>query len=76
MKTKKLWLGLVAMGIVVVIFAVYSNRDDDGRKPSHSTENLTDGQIAEIIIEESIQAYPGPCACPYQLASNGSRCGR
>ena len=36
---------------------------------------LTDAQIRKILIEESIAAYPGNCPCPYNTASNGSRCG-
>jgi hypothetical protein len=39
---------------------------------------LSDQQIAEIIVSESRQAYYAtghPCACPDDLARNGSRCG-
>jgi hypothetical protein len=39
---------------------------------------LTDQQVAELIIRESRQAYYAtghPCACPEDLARNGSRCG-
>ncbi len=39
---------------------------------------LTDQQVAEIVIRESRQAYYAtghPCACPEDLARNGSRCG-
>jgi hypothetical protein len=38
----------------------------------------TDEQIAAAIIQESQQAYYAtghPCACPEDLARNGSRCG-
>jgi hypothetical protein len=28
------------------------------------------------MISDSIDSYPGPCACPYQRARNGSSCGR
>jgi hypothetical protein len=27
------------------------------------------------MIKASIAAYPGNCSCPYNSASNGSRCG-
>jgi hypothetical protein len=40
--------------------------------------NLNDKQIAELIVRESRQAYYAtghPCACPEDLARNGSRCG-
>ena|SRR5579862_1598491 len=39
---------------------------------------LTDQQIADQIIKESRDAYYAtghPCACPEDLARNGSRCG-
>ena len=37
---------------------------------------LTDEVIRQAIIQESIGNYPGPCACPYNTARNGSTCGR
>lgn len=37
---------------------------------------VSDDQIAQEIIKESIASYPGPCACPYNHARNGSSCGR
>ena len=36
----------------------------------------TDSQIKKAIIKESIAEYPGNCPCPYNSASNGSRCGK
>ena len=39
---------------------------------------LSDAQIAEQIVRESRSAYYAtghPCACPDDLARNGSRCG-
>ena len=32
--------------------------------------------IKQKIIEQSIENYPGNCPCPYNTASNGSRCGK
>lgn len=37
---------------------------------------INDEQIKQRIIEESIAAYPGTCACPFNQARNGSRCGK
>lgn len=37
---------------------------------------VSDDQIAQQLIKESIASYPGPCACPYNHARNGSSCGR
>ena len=38
--------------------------------------DLSDAEIRQILIEESINSYPGNCPCPYNRASNGSRCGK
>ena len=42
------------------------------------TSALTDDQIRQKIIQESVGAYLAtghPCACPYNQARNGSSCG-
>ncbi len=36
---------------------------------------LTDDEVKQRIISESIKAYPGTCACPYSTMRNGHRCG-
>jgi len=38
-------------------------------------QELTDVEIRQVIIQQSIAQYPGACACPYSVARNGSRCG-
>ena len=37
---------------------------------------MSDEAIAKEIIKESIDSYPGRCPCPYNVAKNGSSCGR
>lgn len=37
---------------------------------------LSDAQIRQLLIDESIAAYSGNCPCPYSTARNGTRCGR
>jgi hypothetical protein len=37
---------------------------------------LTDDQVKQRIIDESIAEYPGNCPCPYNRAHNGSSCGK
>ncbi|MEN0617266.1 hypothetical protein ABK730_19365 [Klebsiella indica] len=37
---------------------------------------LTDNQVKQRIIDDSIASYPGTCACPFNTARNGSSCGR
>ena len=34
-------------------------------------KNFTDSQIKQMIIQQSINSYPGRCPCPYHAASNG-----
>lgn len=41
-----------------------------------ASAKLSDAQVKQEIIRESIARYPGNCPCPYNSASNGSRCGR
>ncbi len=36
---------------------------------------VTDAEIKQKIIDESIQNYPGPCACPYNITKKGNLCG-
>ncbi|ACS85906.1 conserved hypothetical protein [Musicola paradisiaca Ech703] len=36
---------------------------------------LSDDQVKQKIIDESIAGYSGTCACPYNSARNGSTCG-
>ena len=36
---------------------------------------LTDAQIRQLIIQESIDSYPGNCPCPYNTDRAGRRCG-
>lgn len=39
-------------------------------------QNFTTDQIRQQMIKTSIASYPGNCPCPYNLARNGSRCGK
>jgi len=36
---------------------------------------LSEAEIKQAIIAESLSAYPGNCPCPYNKARNGSACG-
>jgi hypothetical protein len=38
--------------------------------------NLPDAEVKRQMINQSIASYSGSCPCPYNTASNGSRCGR
>ena len=37
---------------------------------------LSEAQVKQQIINQSIASYSGNCPCPYNTTSNGSRCGR
>ncbi|MBB6093842.1 hypothetical protein HNQ60_002723 [Povalibacter uvarum] len=36
----------------------------------------SDEEIRRILIEKSIEAYEGSCACPYNTNRAGNRCGK
>ena len=40
------------------------------------SSQLTDDQVKQRIIDDSIASYAGTCACPFNTARNGSSCGR
>lgn len=40
------------------------------------SNELTDDQVKQRVIDDSIASYPGTCACPFNTARNGSSCGR
>jgi hypothetical protein len=49
-----------------------------GGVAAQQASELSDSQIRQAIIQESIEAYLAtghPCACPYNVARNGSNCG-
>lgn len=58
---------LFAIAFMICAAPSFSSADE---KP------LTDAEIRNILIQQSIANYPGNCPCPYNRASNGSRCGK
>ena len=44
--------------------------------PAFAKGGQSDTEIKQTIIRQSIASYPGNCPCPYNSASNGSRCGK
>ena len=48
----------------------------EAKEQKKQRRSLSDAQIRDILIKQSIAEYPGNCPCPYNRASNGSRCGR
>lgn len=45
-------------------------------QPAVAKGSLSDAQVKQRIIKGSIADYSGSCPCPYNTASNGSRCGK
>lgn len=39
------------------------------------SNSLSDDQVRQRIIDDSVASYPGTCACPFNTARNGSSCG-
>src|SRR5687768_6179326 len=40
-----------------------------------ATAELSDAEIRELLIRQSIATYPGNCPCPYASDRAGRRCG-
>ena len=55
--------------LLAICFLVFASHA--GAKTS-----LSDAEIVQQIIRDSIASYPGNCPCPYNSTRNGSACGR
>jgi len=62
---KKIIIGFVALISLLCAFSVAGKE-----------VQATDAAIVKLLIDDSISSYPGHCPCPYNSASNGSRCGK
>ncbi|MEM0653874.1 hypothetical protein AAFL31_18965 [Klebsiella huaxiensis] len=60
------------LGIAVLVSVCIFTSDTAVAKSAQ----LTDDQVKQQIIDDSIASYPGVCACPFNRARNGSSCGR
>lgn len=43
--------------------------------PTVAQQSMSDAEIRQELIRQSIASYSGSCPCPYSTARNGSRCG-
>jgi len=41
-----------------------------------SARTLSDPEIRQAVIRESLASYPGNCPCPYNVDRRGHACGR
>jgi hypothetical protein len=54
--------------LFIVLLVIFSG-------PVLSDSKISDSQIKQQIISESIASYPRNCPCPYSVARDGSSCG-
>ena len=77
-RSKLQWEGLaktILLSVAIVCFSSSQAAYIWADQSSQST-GLSDDEIRDILIQQSIASYPGTCACPYNRARNGSRCGK
>ncbi len=43
---------------------------------AQARSNLTDDQVRDRMIQDSLSTYSGPCPCPYNTMRNGASCGK
>jgi hypothetical protein len=58
------------MKIILIFLALFFNIS------TYAKDISSDSDIKKLIIQESINQYPGNCPCPYNSAKNGSNCGK
>lgn len=64
---------LTAAALLALAVGTYST---DARSQRAEKPLPADAEINRAIIADSIAHYRGPCACAYNRARNGSRCGK
>lgn len=65
MKTKH---SLASVGLAILMALAMAS-------PSSGGQSMSDAQVKQAIIRQSIASYSGSCPCPYNTTRNGSRCG-
>lgn len=66
-----------AIFFAALIFTFSSSQIPPAQAEQENEEStLSDDEIREIMIRNSISRYSGSCACPYNSTRNGSRCGK
>lgn len=48
----------------------------EGRDQKKEKVPLSDAEIVALLMKRSLAGYSGNCPCPYNVAVNGSKCGR
>ncbi len=63
-------VAVTSLRAVVVLLLLTLPRLADARG-----ERMTDDQVRQAMIAESVASYPSVCACPYSAMRNGRACG-
>lgn len=67
------WL---TIALVCTIYASIGVAHDHGRvPPTYVLAELSDDEVKDRIIQESIARYPGNCPCPFNVDRAGRQCG-
>lgn len=72
---KHLIPSIVAIIFSATVAAAVPGSDEVTANSSSVAATLSDQEVRQLIIQQSIQSYSGNCPCPYNSARNGSRCG-
>jgi hypothetical protein len=65
---------LIVLGIVMLAFSALGCGDISSSQDDERV--LSDDEVRQVLIEASIEAYEDNCPCPYNLAADGSQCGK
>lgn len=66
---------LAVVGALAPSASAEGTEGRNGKAQPAKKKRLSDAQIRQILINESIAAYSGNCPCPYSTMRNGRACG-
>ena len=66
---------IIGLGSAAAVALMIVALTGAGHDLASAAARLSDSQIKQRMISESIASYPGNCPCPYNSARNGSSCG-
>lgn len=84
MNSKKRFILFVLLSLAMILSFISSGqanepiknyKDESSKHHDPEVNRLTDSEVKQRIIQESIASYPGNCPCPYNTTRNGRACG-
>lgn len=60
---------------VIAIALLIASQSPAAQENAPTSEDLTDTEVRQLLIDNAIRGYPGSCPCPYNRVGDGSRCG-